>query len=155
MSELSQAIDRYIASLRLENASPHTLRNYQSDLRQFAEHFENPAQISAFDLREWLGILYDQGLSAVSIRRKLAAVRSLFHFMAREGTIAKNVARLVRTPKAPKKQPSRKSNPFSPGNLGATAGLSSSVSRCFQNAPSETRRLALMALKLTNHPFAP
>jgi len=105
MSEVSKAIDRYLVSLRLENASPHTLRNYESDLRQFAEYFSVPAEITALDLREWLGRLYDQGLNVISIRRKLAAVRSLFHFMAREGTIATNVARLVRTPKAPKRVP--------------------------------------------------
>jgi integrase/recombinase XerC len=39
------------------------------------------------------------------MRRKLAAVRSLFKFMLREGVIATNVARLVRTPKAPKSLP--------------------------------------------------
>jgi len=40
------------------------------------------------------------------MRRKLAAVRSLFKFMQREGVIEVNVARLVRTPKAPKTIPS-------------------------------------------------
>jgi integrase/recombinase XerC len=139
MSELSQAIDRYIASLRLENASPHTLRNYESDLRQFAEHFEKPAQISAFDLREWLGILYDQGLSAVSIRRKLAAVRSLFHFMAREGTIGKNVARLVRTPKAPKRLPVVPS-------AEQTNGLIDSVAKAELDRPYPARDLLLFEL---------
>ena len=49
--------------------------------------------------------LYKQGLNAVSIRRKLAAVRGLFGFMLREGVVEVNVARLVRTPKAPKKLP--------------------------------------------------
>ena len=116
MSELSQAIDRYLAGLRLENASPHTLRNYESDLRQFAEYFSPPgadgapstpapSAITALDLREWLGSLYERGLNVVSTRRKLAAVRSLFHFLAREGAIASNVARLVRTPKAPRRVP--------------------------------------------------
>jgi len=139
MSELSQAIDRYMASLRLENASPHTLRNYESDLRQFAKHFENPTQISAFDLREWLGILYDQGLTAVSIRRKLAAVRSLFHFMAREGTIVKNVARLVRTPKAPKRIPLVPS-------AEQTNGLIDSVAKAKLDQPYPVRDLLLFEL---------
>src|SRR6516164_10808084 len=105
MSQLTEAIDRYLVSLRLENASPHTLRNYESDLRQFAEHFSVPATVTALDLRKWLSSLYDQELSVVSIRRKLAAVRSLFGFLAREGTIGTNVARLVKTPKAPQRLP--------------------------------------------------
>lgn len=52
-----------------------------------------------------MGDLYRQGLEAVSIRRKLAAVRSLFKFMQKEGVVTVNVARLVRTPKAPQKIP--------------------------------------------------
>jgi integrase/recombinase XerC len=49
--------------------------------------------------------LYDLNLYTVSIRRKLAAVRSLLRFLLREGVVEKNVARLVRTPKAPKTLP--------------------------------------------------
>jgi len=112
MSELAQAVDRYLASLTRENASPHTLRNYSTDLAQFVEYFTPPdsdsaapQQIDAVALREWLGGLYDQSLSVTTIRRKLAAVRSLFKFMLREGTVAANVARLVRTPKAPQRVP--------------------------------------------------
>jgi integrase/recombinase XerC len=44
-------------------------------------------------------------LTAVSIRRKIAAIRSFFKFMLREGVVAANVARLLRTPKAPKTLP--------------------------------------------------
>jgi integrase/recombinase XerC len=112
MPELEDAIQRYLAELRRENASPHTLRNYGSDLREFAAYFSPPgttppapASLTALDLREWLGALYERGLNVVSVRRTLAAVRSLFHFMAREGTVPTNVARLVRTPKAPKRMP--------------------------------------------------
>src|SRR4051794_27671698 len=41
---LVTAIDRYLADLRLQNASPHTLRNYASDLEQFAGYFRPPGQ---------------------------------------------------------------------------------------------------------------
>jgi integrase/recombinase XerC len=112
-SELAAAISRYLAGLARENVSPHTLRNYSSDLDQFMEYFSPPGQgtstapreIGVLQLREWLGHLFDQGLGAITVRRKLAAVRSLFKFMLREGTIAANPARLVRTPKAPKRVP--------------------------------------------------
>jgi integrase/recombinase XerC len=112
MSELSTQIDHYLAELRRENASPHTLRNYASDLDQFLDYFTppgaqppSPAAIELLALREWLGHLYSQGLTAITIRRKLAAVRSFFKFMLREGVVAANVARLLRTPKAPKTLP--------------------------------------------------
>jgi len=112
MSELALAIERYLGELGRENASPHTVRNYASDLEQFRDYFsppgaEAPALISidAVLLREWLTSLYDRKLDPISIRRKLAAVRSFFQFLLREKTVPSNVARVLRTPKAPKRVP--------------------------------------------------
>jgi integrase/recombinase XerC len=113
MSELAQAIERYLDSLRQANASPHTLRNYSGDLDQFVEYFSPPgtdppapSKIDSLQLREWLGSLYQRGLDPISTRRKLACVRSFLKFLLREGTISTNVAKLVRTPKSPKRIPS-------------------------------------------------
>jgi integrase/recombinase XerC len=107
MSELASAVERYLKSLVLENASPHTLRNYKTDLGEFVEYFSPPGtdppaprEIGVLQLREWLGHLFHRGLGRATTRRHLAAVRSLFKFMLREGTISTNAARLVRTPKA-------------------------------------------------------
>jgi integrase/recombinase XerC len=112
MSELRRQIDAYLAELALENASPHTIRNYREDLEQFLDYFSppeteppHPHEIDALAIREWLGSLYDRKLNVISIRRKLAAVRSLFKFMMRSGAISMNAARLVRTPKAPRSIP--------------------------------------------------
>lgn len=112
VSELARGIERYLAALQRENVSAHTLRNYGSDLEQFRAYFSPegspcpaPAAIDALMLREWLGGLYDRNLAAVSIRRKLAAVRSLYAFLLREGSVRVNPAKLVRTPKAPKTLP--------------------------------------------------
>ena len=111
-SELAAAIGRYLAELSREAASPHTIRNYASDLEQLLEYFSPPggappalAEIKAPLLREWLTNLFDRGLDAVSIRRKLAAVRSLFQFLVRERTLETNVARQLRTPRASKRLP--------------------------------------------------
>src|SRR5207244_4105000 len=60
---------------------------------------------TSLQLREWLGSLYARGLDVISIRRKLAAVRSLFRYCARQGLVASNPARLVKTPKPPKRVP--------------------------------------------------
>ena len=109
---LRTAIDRYLTDLRLQNASPHTLRNYASDLEQFANYFSppgqqppEPAQFTVLQIREWMGDLYTRRLSPVSIRRKLAAVRSLFQFLAKNGSVPSNIAKLVRTPKSPQRLP--------------------------------------------------
>ena len=91
---------------------PTRVRNYASDLAAVSRllHHRRTSratveEIDALAIREWLGYLYEQRLTAVSMRRKLAAVRSLFKFLTREGVVATNVARLVRTPKAPKSLP--------------------------------------------------
>jgi integrase/recombinase XerC len=112
MSELAERIESYLAELRRENVSAHTLRNYAADLEQFLEYFSPPgeappasAKIELLAIREWLGDLYRRKLSALTIRRKLAALRSFFQFLVREGVLAVNTARLVRTPKAPKTLP--------------------------------------------------
>ncbi len=111
-SDLADRITSYLDELRRQNASAHTVRNYASDLDQFLAYFtisghDKPRveEIDALAVREWLGHLYEQRLTAVSMRRKLAAVRSFFKFLLREGVVDKNVARLVRTPKAPKTLP--------------------------------------------------
>jgi integrase/recombinase XerC len=113
MPELGSEIVRFLEELKRQNVSAHTLRNYASDLSQFQDYFtlkEKPEpaveEIDALAVREWLGHLYGQGLTAVSMRRKLAAIRSFFKFLMRDGIIATNVARVVRTPKAPKSLPS-------------------------------------------------
>jgi integrase/recombinase XerC len=107
MSDLAEQIGRYVQDLVRGGASPHTVEAYAGDLRQFAD-FVSPSEVEAIDLllmRSWLAGLYEQNLTTISIRRKLAAVRGLFRFLLREGVLTINVARLVRTPKAPKKLP--------------------------------------------------
>ena len=50
--------------------------------------------------------MHDQGLEKSSIARKLAALRSFFKYCVREGRLPENPARLVPTPKLPKRIPS-------------------------------------------------
>jgi integrase/recombinase XerC len=111
-SRLEYEIERYLAGLARTAASPHTLDAYRSDLRQLLEFLSPPGveppapeSIDLLLLREWMLWLYRQELEAVSIRRKVAAVRGLFQFLQREGVAAINVARLLRLPKAPQKLP--------------------------------------------------
>jgi integrase/recombinase XerC len=112
MPALAEEVERYLAELARGGASAHTVDAYAADLRQFLEYLTppelappEPAAIDPLLLREWLLWLYDRKLAVVSIRRKLAAVRGLFRFLRREGVVEANVARLVHTPKAPKKLP--------------------------------------------------
>ena len=97
MPELGAHVERFLDELRRQNASAHTLRNYAlgpgsiSRLLHHSGRRPKPAveEIDVLAIREWLGHLYEQRLTAVSMRRKLAAVRSLFKFLLREGVVAK------------------------------------------------------------------
>ena len=112
MASLRECISKYLAELARRGASEHTLRNYGSDLQQFATYFEPPGEIAPdleqLDLpllREWLASLYDQKLVVTSVRRKLAAVRAMFKFLQVEGVLAKNVTTRLRTPKTRQRLP--------------------------------------------------
>ena len=111
-SELERQIALYLDDLARAGNSVHSIRAYESDLRQFLAYLSppdlappEPTAIDLLLLREWLASLYGDKLAAVTLRRKLAAVRGLFRFMLREGVVPLNVARLVRPPKAPQKLP--------------------------------------------------
>jgi integrase/recombinase XerC len=110
VSELSQLIDGFLQSRA--GGSPHTLRNYGIDLRQFLEYFTppgaappHPASMDLAVLREWLGDLHARQLSPVSIRRKIASLRSFFRWLAKHEVVSRNTARLLKTPKMPKQLP--------------------------------------------------
>ena len=110
---MKAAVDQYLYYLRNErNASPHTLRNYGSDLQQFLEYVSPPgAEAPALEgvdhhlIREYLGWLYDHQFERTSIARKLATLRSFFRFCVREGSMRSNPARLVPSPKLARRLP--------------------------------------------------
>lgn len=112
MSELARQIERYLAELKRRNASPHTIRNFGSDLRQFLDYLSPPntkapapAEIDRQAIRGWLGALWDRKLDVMSIRRKLTAVRSFFQFLLGDGIIRRDPVRLVDIPKAVQRLP--------------------------------------------------
>ena len=100
-------IERYLQSLRERNASSNTVLAYKKDLAKFAE-FAGDADLKSLDhmrIRAWMSGLYEQGLSKTSVARALAAVRSLYRWLAREGHVEQNPAALVATPRLPKQLP--------------------------------------------------
>jgi integrase/recombinase XerC len=111
-SELETSIEAFREELVRQNVSEHTLRNYGSDLRQFLHYFtppgEQPPSPTQFDvlmMREWMANLHVKRNSAISIRRKVSALRMFFKYLTREGHAKANPARLLRLPKAPKNLP--------------------------------------------------
>ena len=111
---MDELLQRYINYLRYErNASPHTIRNYESDLLQFRDYLKGAdsdakidvAAIDALRIRGFLSLLFEREKKKSSIGRKLAAVRAFYKFLAKEGVIAANPAATVSTPKLDKTLP--------------------------------------------------
>jgi integrase/recombinase XerC len=111
---MDDLIDRYINYLRYErNASAHTIRNYQSDLRQFRDYMKggNPEatvdvrSIDVLRIRGFLAYLFEREKKKTSVARKLAAVRAFYKFLAKDRVLAENPAATVSTPKLDKTLP--------------------------------------------------
>ena len=104
---VERAVADFLRHLRERNASPHTIKAYTGDLRNFASYVGSRRwqDIDHIAIRGFLSRLYQQGLSKTSVARALAAVRSWYRWLAREGVVEQNPAKLVATPKLPKKLP--------------------------------------------------
>src|SRR5882762_4255444 len=101
------ATDSFLRHLRERNASAHTRKAYAGDLDVFAAYVgsRNWKTIDHIAIRGFLSHLYDKGLGKTSVARALAALRSLYRWLAQEGVVEQNPAKLVSTPKLPKKLP--------------------------------------------------
>jgi integrase/recombinase XerC len=104
---VERATDDFLRHLRERNASTHTIKAYTGDLDNFAAYIGSRGwkTIDHIAIRGFLSHLYDKGLSKTSVARALAAVRSLYRWLAQEGVVEQNPAKLVSTPRLPKKLP--------------------------------------------------
>lgn len=128
---MKEAIAKFLEYLRtVKNSSPHTVSNYGKDLQQFLAYLSPPGaapialkEVNHGMIREFVAHLHDHGLQKSSIARKLAALRSFFKYCVREGYLKESPARLVPTPKLPKRIPSVLSAEEMNGFLNQLAGM--------------------------------
>jgi integrase/recombinase XerC len=104
---VEKAVDQFLRVLRERNASVHTIKAYAGDLDSFSGYVgaRDWKSIDHVAIRGFLSCLYEKGLGKASVARSLAAVRSLYRWLAQEGVVEQNPAKLVATPKLPKKLP--------------------------------------------------
>ena len=109
VSEFEILAERFLAMLANERgASEHTVRAYAREVRSFAAYLletlggaSGLQTVEHLHIRAYMGVLYERGLTKASVARALAAVRSWFKWLAKEGKVAQNPALLVSTPKRP------------------------------------------------------
>lgn len=104
---IEKRIEHFLEFLGAEkNASPHTIKNYSIDLREFKGTIKKEAaDITYLDIRSFLAHLKDKSYSKSSISRKLACLRSFFKFLTRENVLKTNPAAGIATPKREKRLP--------------------------------------------------
>jgi integrase/recombinase XerC len=145
---MKQAIEKYLQYLQsVKNCSPHTILNYGTDLSQFVAYLSPPGaeppplhNITHTIIREFVGHLHDQGLEKSSIARKLAALRSFFKYCVRVELLKESPARLVPTPKLPKRVPSVLSAEEMNGFLNQLAEMASPGGRATSSATASRKR---------------
>ncbi len=114
MDFAAQAFLDYLKVQR--GASEHTIKNYAVDLNQFSDFIQkhhaemslkqegNLQKVDKIVLREFLNELF-KGHGATSVARKLSTLRSFFEFCLRKKWVEANPAKMIRSPKLPKRAP--------------------------------------------------
>src|SRR5688572_118020 len=109
---VESAVSGFFSYLNLQRRfSPLTTKNYESDLRQFFSFLDSELQdytlktISFQHIRAFIASLIDSGISAVSVNRKLSALKSFFKYLTKSEIIEHNPTHKIQGPKKPKRLP--------------------------------------------------
>lgn len=104
-------INNFIKYIRYEKRlSEHTINSYETDLIQFrnfvfVESNDDELNPEYQKIRAWIASLSEQGLSAVSINRKVSSLKSYVKYLMKFGHIFKNPMLKIVLPKAKKRLP--------------------------------------------------
>jgi integrase/recombinase XerC len=111
LDSLSDRIERYLEHLRaVASAADNTLIAYRRDLEDFVRFVDHslgdravdPGEVEPAHIRAWLG---SRPAAKASRARRLAALRSFFRHLVRQGVLTANPAALVDAPRTDKKAP--------------------------------------------------
>ncbi|HEV7380213.1 MAG TPA: tyrosine-type recombinase/integrase [Dyadobacter sp.] len=105
-------INAYLESLEFEKrSSEHTISSYKTDLEQFSRYLfeqyetKEPETASPAMLRSWVVKLMEDGLSPVSVNRKIASLRSYYGFLRKKGLVKMDPSKMLAVLKTRKKLP--------------------------------------------------
>jgi len=105
---IDEAMELYYQYLRVEKAvTAQTMADYTEDLRIFFRAFsdkETTDDLAADDIRDFVRLQAEEGLSSATILRRLSCIRGFYLFLAGEGLIKEAIPK-IEGPKLPKKLP--------------------------------------------------
>jgi len=110
---MRQQLEDFLHYLTVEKGhSENTLVAYRNDLGQFVENLEarvpppaNWSEVSKDIIVTFLNQLRERGYASSTIARKIAAIKSFFHFLLTEGLIGENPTMSLDSPKVKKRLP--------------------------------------------------
>ena len=102
-------LDRFLSYLRVERGlSDNSLEAYSRDISQFFSSIDgckkDPGEVSRDDIAKYVMRL-SRYKAPRSVARNLSAIKTFFRFLTAEGHISSNPARLVDSPKVPRRLP--------------------------------------------------
>lgn len=104
---MREQIDAFLEHLAVEKgASPNTIAAYRNDLNQLLEFLSTQERISQWTqvdigvLTRFVLWLLEKRYTTTTLARRVAAVKSLLHFLVREGVLTTNPAEDLGSPKA-------------------------------------------------------
>jgi site-specific recombinase XerD len=100
-------IDGYLSFLReIKKYSPHTVKAYGIDIRQFCLYFEkNKLAVNKNNIRDFLAFTFSQKKNKATVARKIYAVKSFYSYLVKTGILQKNPLDGTGTPKLDRKLP--------------------------------------------------
>lgn len=105
-------VNEFLTYLSVEKRySKHTTVSYKNDLSNLSDYLlttyelSNPEQANYPMLRSWIVTLVDQEMQPKSINRKIACLRSFYHFLQKKEVISKDPTLKIRALKVKKSLP--------------------------------------------------
>lgn len=140
LTAMDVAVEQFISTLsRQRNSSGNTLSAYRTDLTQLIRFLEQKEistwqQVDASSIEAFVRQLRDRQYAPTSIARKIAALKSFFHYLDQSGVVTVNVNGSLDAPKLEKQLPSV----LSPEEVGRLLASVSTVT------PAGQRDLAML-----------
>lgn len=109
LNKNQKTVEKFLQYLQVEKQySPDTIRAYKVDLVQFFNSIDSQlsiTKISTNDIQLFLQTLSRNDMSERTLARNLASIKSLFSYLVKQSQISVNIAKLIKSPKIPKRLP--------------------------------------------------